>query len=949
MQDTQTRFCRTFIQLLGLLLLFGLSGCGSSTPQATLVTSKDSSAGQNSLDSIGSCPDGVDCAATGRLCDLVSHTCVQCRDNADCSPDQWCSQQLCAPGTVCKTTDDCASQGGVCAIDVGHCVACLADKDCGDAKVCTAHVCRAPAVACQSAGDCKPFAMMCDPASSTCVECSSSGDCNTGRFCVDHLCLKATCAPGSSRCASSIHQLCSTDGASWQDAPCNTEQACIDGTCASKACKGGDSQCVGTDVVVCAADGSAWSKPQACPIGQSCKDSICENQCAAGKQTCGIYSILTCAADGIGQTKQACPSLPSGKPGACAELPSGATCTAIDCKPYMKFCFQNAVFDCGASGDTSLVVDCNKPAPDGSILTCDGGECVAKKCTPFTKVCADVGTVATCKSDGSGYDKAYCSTNFACGDGTCNPVICNPGQKVCDGNGVIVCNESGTSLTSVKDCTATAQFCLKGSCGPQVCQPSSTFCAAGQLATCNGLGNKFSSQACPVGQACQGDSCQPAVCKALELECDGKSVEQCDPYGSSWLPIKDCGSIGKACFAGTCVDTVCQPLAKSCVGDQLAICKGDGTGTTVQSCDDGDACTTDSCDPLKNACSHTGKSCEDNNPCTIDNCLPTSGQCDHPPTLGTACDMDGNICTEDLCQGGSCTPGPGKNCDDKNACTADACGTKDGLCSHEPAPQEGKACGVGGACKLGDCIVQCSQVNLCPAGCACGIKGCDMFGSQTLPLAFGPGDAAGGWNPFHNEWWTSKPYSNQICRFTQEGTPIDCFAGPSGRVAQIQGEANIDVAYIALTTGPGLPDQQNAELMRFSGMKLPPVWNIDLPAGSVSAGVALDATVVVTANGNGNTTQLRRYDKATGQELSPLNFPAVAAGTVLGLAQADGIYYRVTTSGTLQMLDPFTGAIAAQTAVAIAPTFASQLVNSFCLSAGPAGKGVCVPISAGCQ
>jgi hypothetical protein len=73
--------------------------------------------------------------------------------------------------------------------------------------------------------------------------------------------------------------------------------------------------------------------------------------------------------------------------------------------------------------------------------------------------------------------------------------------------------------------------------------------------------------------------------------------------------------------------------------------------TTPADCDDGDACTADTCPA--GACVH-GEGCYDGDPCTTDAC--DAGTCTYPPF----------------------------DCDDGKACTADSCGT-DGTCVHTVA------------------------------------------------------------------------------------------------------------------------------------------------------------------------------------------------------------------------------------------------------------------------
>ena len=60
-------------------------------------------------------------------------------------------------------------------------------------------------------------------------------------------------------------------------------------------------------------------------------------------------------------------------------------------------------------------------------------------------------------------------------------------------------------------------------------------------------------------------------------------------------------------------------------------------------CDDGDACTTDTCNS-RVGCTSTQVSCDDNNVCTTDICTPAAG-CQNVPI---SCD-DGDSCTVDTC------------------------------------------------------------------------------------------------------------------------------------------------------------------------------------------------------------------------------------------------------------------------------------------------------------
>lgn len=65
-------------------------------------------------------------------------------------------------------------------------------------------------------------------------------------------------------------------------------------------------------------------------------------------------------------------------------------------------------------------------------------------------------------------------------------------------------------------------------------------------------------------------------------------------------------------------------------------------------CNDGDACTIDTCDQVTCQCVHTPIVCDDGNPCTTDTCV--GGQCVFTPIV---CN-DGNPCTSDACVNGTC-------------------------------------------------------------------------------------------------------------------------------------------------------------------------------------------------------------------------------------------------------------------------------------------------------
>jgi hypothetical protein len=170
----------------------------------------------------------------------------------------------------------------------------------------------------------------------------------------------------------------------------------------------------------------------------------------------------------------------------------------------------------------------------------------------------------------------------------------------------------------------------------------------------------------------------------------------------------DCDD-GNACTADTCnQDGSCSHSLVSC--DDNNACTADscdalnGCLHTLVSCDDGNACTADSCDAL-NGCLHTLVSCDDGNACTADSCDALNG-CLH--TL-VSCD-DNNACTADSCDALNGCLHTLVSCDDGNACTVDSCDSASG-CLHSLVDCDDK-----NSCTLDSCDPQggCAHVNHCP-------------------------------------------------------------------------------------------------------------------------------------------------------------------------------------------------------------------------------------------
>lgn len=119
-------------------------------------------------------------------------------------------------------------------------------------------------------------------------------------------------------------------------------------------------------------------------------------------------------------------------------------------------------------------------------------------------------------------------------------------------------------------------------------------------------------------------------------------------------------------------------------------------------CDDGVACTTDTC--VDGRCLQA----PDDGLCApSERCDPVSGCVPARCTSDAECGADGIACNGvEACVGGSCQTGPAMSCDDGNPCTDDSCGP--GGCTSAPVDRDGDgatAMGVDGVSCAGgtDC------------------------------------------------------------------------------------------------------------------------------------------------------------------------------------------------------------------------------------------------------
>ncbi len=464
-------------------------------------------------------------------------------------------------------------------------------------------------------------------------------------------CQVTACQPETGECATSA-----TPGAGCDDNdPCTFSDKCTDiiggcgGTaqicddqnvCTTDACVDGDCQFVLNDGDVCTSGDTC--------VGDECQGSpvVCDDGNDCTVDSCGENGCEFNSVGGICDDGNACTIAEECIDGECVGFPKNCDddnpCTENTCDTVVG-CTNDPLSGPCSDGDACTGGDecADGQCVGGSPVLCpDGGPCQEVGCNP------DQGCTLTNSGNGTPCDDGDpCTEGDGCEDGQCagGTAVCECTTNAdCDDgnpcNGVETCQ--GNTCTNPPDvqCDDTGDPCTFAECNP-----ASGFCEIGEV---------NSGLSCGSDTLCEVDR----VCN--DGECTGTPI---------------------GCEKITCmVDTGCEP-SSGCVY---------APAPAGDPCDDTDQCTLgDSCDGQGN-CSGAPNQCDDNNPCTADSCLPKSG-CQHTPLSdGAACDVDGNLCTPDVCKEGGCSSQPPTECDDGVDCTVDKCDSSTGQCNFIPDPNQ---------------------------------------------------------------------------------------------------------------------------------------------------------------------------------------------------------------------------------------------------------------------
>ncbi|MBT9559364.1 MAG: hypothetical protein IV100_25270 [Myxococcales bacterium] len=584
---------------------------------------------------------------------------------------------------------------------------------------------------------------------------------------------------------------------------------CDDGDpCTIDACDAAGGTCQHTeDEVIC-------PKPCVDPPVAKCFDNNvilvdCKNN-TVGTQSCN---------DDDGCTLDGCVD------GACKHDPVTTTCA---CNPAITTtCVANDLVQIDACGNVKGTLEscddgdpCTIDACDDEAVLCQHTpkDCPAD-CKPDGFVCQGNKRFAidTCKNltEADDCDDGDACTIDACSVSECTHVPSNDPScvcgdvvsKACEGNLVMGIDKCGNKIEVVENCNdgneCTVDGCAGGACShtpilvaPCGCASSSTvICDANTLVTKDACGNVTGTVACNDGDPCTVDACdaEAGVCQHDDQCCDASHELGAACQDGVLMLTDSCGNVlevkavcddGDECTTDSCEVDTCvydapggKYVSQLC-GDEGDLYWVDGCGRIselAEECDDGKACTTDSCDAGLGACVHLPSEgdttcCEpETDQVCVEGNVHWRDSCNNIGNLTETC-LDGDVCTQDSCALGACvtTPAPlpecppcaphaataclgdavvwvdgcdtlGEiiaGCDDADPCTVDTCDAKSAKCVHIPSagctpvcePESEPICLDGHLMWVDSCGKAQGLATNCEDGNPCTVDGCPAGG-----------------------------------------------------------------------------------------------------------------------------------------------------------------------------------------------------------------------------
>ena len=526
--------------------------------------------------------------------------------------------------------------------------------------------------------------------------------------------------------------------------------------CTADACSGPDG-CVNTplDEGECT-DGNPCTVADHCLAGECIGDAVeCNDENPCTDNVCTATGGCEYpAVDGPCDDEDPCTLADTCLAGACQGTDIPCDCMVdADCQELEDGDLCNGTLACDTNQlphkcavDLETVVEC--PEPDGTDSPCLRAHCEA----------AD-GNCSIVPGNEGGLcdDDDACTVESTCLEGLCQGGLslnCNDGNPCTDDwcdNAAGCQYVENLSPCSDEDVCTVSDACSNGQCVPG----APLQCDDGN--NCNGVETCDSQVGCLPGQSVDCDDDNPCT------------VDSCD--GDTGLCVnqqKSCPDDGDVCTtvacdenSGECVTTLNQALCND--GDLCTFndhCHlGECIGGTPLTCDDGNVCTDDSCQPgVGCQFSPNQVQCDDGNQCTTDD-VCSNGWCGGAPVQ---CN-DGNLCTDDFCNpvagcevdfnllpcndddpctlndacaGGVCQGTGEDQCDDENPCTLDVCVEGSG-CQSQPLDEggcdDGDPCTLLDQCQTGQCggtgTDDCNDNDVCTSDSCVPFVGC-VYGAN---------------------------------------------------------------------------------------------------------------------------------------------------------------------------------------------------------------------------
>ncbi len=658
----------------------------------------------------GACEDGDKCTEGDTCKDKV---CIAGKP-ATCDDGNACTTNLCNPqsGCVAIQNADACSDGNACTdgdtCKAGACVPGKA-KNCADNDPCSLDLCDSKTGACSN-NDKVDVSLLCDDGVACtidtcnglvgCVHSPAQGSCEDNVACTvdachvlfgcSHFANHAACADSDSctldTCVAAVgcKQSASADATGCNDGdPCSLGDACKAGKCVGGAvvpgCSVDPKQCQGK------ANGTPCNDGDPCSKGESCLSGVCTRPLVQATLETVVAAPVAGVADGVRRVATA------GSISALARLPAGGVAFASVGIPAVRVLSHDGRVSTLAGRHAALSDDVFTPgnghtatlgevggltaAADGTLHASDTKYNLVFGIAPDRSVSLRAGSGVAGYADGKG-----AAAQFETPQGLA--LAADGSLFVCDsGNAVIRRIAKDGTVTTVSGVADIAGG-DDGKSSARWYHPEGIALAPdGNFLIVDRVGQTVRRLA-PDGTvttlvgaylangAADGKGTEARFHLPASIAVDASGVMWVADYANYGLrritpdlqTSTVIGKLGAGVVDGPAESAKVSGILRIAIdaGGDLWISDYDSATLRrlrlrVDSCDDGDVCTRDDCDPATGKCVAPGIDCDDGALCTADTCDAGKGTCSHQTAVhGSACD-DGDPCTlAGLCGAGHC-------------------------------------------------------------------------------------------------------------------------------------------------------------------------------------------------------------------------------------------------------------------------------------------------------